>query len=432
MKKYILTLILFAAGIAAMAQSETTSFDVDGIKVIYKPTQKNLINLRIYYRAGVSDYPISKAGVESFAIEAATQCGTKKYTGNQFKDMSDKYGILIGGSSTQDYGYIQLNCIPRFFNDGWDLFSEAVMNPVFNDSEVQLLKNKMITRAQGLQSSPDERLDQLVLKNAFEGTAYETDPDGTEQSLSALTANDLKNYYNSILNKNRVFIVVVGSIGKDELIAKIKASLSAMPSAPYTPIVYQMPAFNDNKLLTEKRELQTNYIAGIMNAPKFTDPDFISFRLGMGAFGGFLFRQLRTNMHLSYAQGAYVRPLQMPYAEMYVSTTKPKEAVSTMVDLLKRVNGMLLSERGLKQMKSSYITSNYMRQQSASAITANLGVAEILGGWQLEDNLPALIDAVTVESIKDAMNKHIIGLRWSYLGNQSQADEAGDAFKRPY
>src|SRR5437588_1730880 len=143
MKKFILFIFILAApGFEAMAQSETTSFNVDGIKVIYKPTQKNIINLRIYYRAGVSDYPASKAGIESFAIEATTQCGTKKYTGNEFKDIADKYSILIGGSSMEDYGYLQLNTMTAYFNNGWDLFTEAVMNPAFNESDVALLKNK--------------------------------------------------------------------------------------------------------------------------------------------------------------------------------------------------------------------------------------------------------------------------------------------------
>jgi predicted Zn-dependent peptidase len=431
MKKYILTLIISVAGLMAMAQSETTSFDVDGIKVIYKPTQKNLINFRLYFRAGVADYPVNKAGIESFAIEAATQCGTKKYTGNEFKDIADKYGILFSGSSMQDYGYMQFNCIPQFFNNTWDLFTEAVMNPVFNENEVQILKDKLITRAKGIQSSPDERLEQLLMKNAFEGTAYEADPDGTEESLASLTASDLKEYYNTILNKNRVFLVVVGKIEKEELINKIKASFATMPSKSYTPVVYQMPAFNDNKVLVEKRDLQTNYLGAVMNAPRFTDPDFIPFRMGMGAFGGLLFRQLRTNLHLSYAQGAHVRSLQMSYAEMYVSTTKPKEAAMAMNTLLKRAKDFTLSEKALREIKSSYVTSNYMRQQSSASITANLGTAEILGGWQYEDNLPGLVDNATVEGIKDSFNKHIIGLRWSYLGSQALADDASDAFKQP-
>lgn len=436
MKKYILALAAAFAGFIAIAQTETTStgttaFDVDGIKVIFEPTQKNIINFRLYYRAGVSDYPLSKAGIESFAIDAATQCGTKKYTGDEFKDKADKYGILIGGSSMQDYGYIQVNCMNKFFDNAWDLFTEAVMNPVFADNDVALLKNRMIERTKEEQASPDSRLDELVMKAGFEGTPYEANPDGTEESLSPLTAADLKSYYASILNKNRVFLVVVGKISKDELISKVKASFSAMPSMPYTPAKYQTPVFRDNKVVIEKRDLQTNYVGGIINAPQFTDPDFVPFRMGIGAFSGLLFRQLRTNLHLSYAQGAYVEDLQMPYAQIYVSTTNPKDAVAAITVLLKKIKEVSLNEHALSQMKSGFITNNYIRQQSSAAITANLGMAEILGGWQYADNLPQLVDQTTVEAINAAFRKYIVGIRWAYLGNQEQADAAADAFKTP-
>ncbi|HEY2581074.1 MAG TPA: insulinase family protein, partial [Mucilaginibacter sp.] len=355
MRKYIFVIILLISGFTNVwGQSQTSSFDVDGIKVIFKPTNKSIINARLYFRGGVFNYPPDKAGIESLAIEAATQCGTKKYSGNEFKDVEDKYNILVGSSSMQDYGYINFNCMDKYFDQAWDLFTEAIMNPVFNENEVQLLKNKLINRAKQIQSSPDATLDQLIMKNGFEGTPYATDPDGTVKSLNALTVDDLKNYYTSILNKNQVFLVVVGNIEKDELVNRVKLAFASMPSRPFTQPAYQVPHFTDNKLLVEKRELATNYIGAIMNAPKFTDDSYISFRLGMGAFSGLLFRQLRTNLHLSYAQGAYVSMQQMPYAEMYVSTTNPKDAVNAMTTLLKRVKGINMSEKGLKEMKGGF------------------------------------------------------------------------------
>lgn len=432
MKKYLFTLILLAVGITTVtAQSETTSFDVDGIKVIFKPTLKNIINVRLYFRAGVSNYPSSQAGIESFAIEATTQCGTKKYPGSTFQDIADKYSILIDGSSEQDYGFTEFNCAYKFFNQAWDMFTDAIMNPTFEDSEVQLLRNKLIGRIRSAQSSPDSRIDQLAMKNAFGGTAYATDPDGSEGTLAALNPDDLKNYYQSILNKNEIFLVVVGKIDKDELIKKVKASFASVPVRPYSPVTYDQPVYNDNKLLIEKRPLATNYIKAVMNAPQFTSDDFVPFRIGMSAFGSVLFRELRTRLHLSYDPSADVSLLQMPYAEMSVSTTDPREAVQQMTVLLRKVKGITLSEDGLKEMKNGYITSNYIKQQSSAAIAANLGKAEILGGWKYEDNFATLIEHVTPQQIRDAFNKYIVGLRWTYLGNAAPAEQANEAFKQP-
>lgn len=430
MKKIFITITILCFSLTAIyAQSETQAFDVDGIKVILKPTIKQIISVRIYYRGGVANYPAVQAGIESFALQATTECGTAKYNANDYRDLADKYGIELGSEAETDYGDIQMGCVAKYFKEGWELFAEAVKNPVFDVSEVQLLRNKMLANIRQVQSDPDKHSDQLIVKNAFEGTPYATDPDGDESVVQALTAADLKNYYTSILNKNQIFIVVAGKISKEELTEKIKASFGDLPSRPYRAVTYSEPAWGDNKVLVEKRELSTNYINAIMNAPPVNSTDFVPFRLGIAAFGGALFGELRTRLNLSYNPGTSIVMQQMPYALMFVSTTSPKEAVEAMTKQLNRVRDYGLTKGGLGHLKSSFITNNYIKQQSSSAITGTLGVAEVLGGWQLADSLPALVGQVTVDQINMVMNKYIVGLRWSYLGDGKLADDAAEAFK---
>jgi zinc protease len=430
MKKLLISIIILVCAISALyAQSQTTSFDVDGIKVIFKPTVKEIINVRMFYRGGVTNYPASQAGIESFALHAATECGTQKYNGNAFKDRADKYDVLIGANEEYDYGDIGMECISKFFNEGWDLFAEAVVNPVFDENEIELLRNKLVGKIRSEETEPDKRSDQLILKNAFEGTPYAIDPDGTDEVITKLTAKDLSTYYHSLLNKNRMFIVVAGKISKEDLIAKIKASFSNLPSKPYAPVNYKEPVWDDYKVLTEGRDLSTNYINAIMNAPPVNSTDYVPFRVGISALGGSLYSELRTRLNLSYDPGANSVMLKMPYALMYISTTSPKDAIPVMVAELNIVKHNNLTSSGLRHLKSSYITNNYISQQSSSAITESLGQSEILGGWEIADELPQLVDKVTVEQINNAMNKYIAGLRWSYLGNIEQANEAAAAFK---
>ncbi len=281
MKKLLTGIVIVIWTISGTyAQSQTTSFDVDGIKVIFKPTVKEIINVRMFYRGGVSNYPATQSGIESFAMHATTECGTKKYSGNEFKDRADKYDILLGADAEFDSADIGMECISKFFNEGWDLFTESVVNPVFDENEVQLLRNKLIGVIRAQETDPDKRSDQLILKNAFQGTPYATDPDGSEEIITKLTAADLSSYYHNLLNKNRMFIVVAGKISKEELIAKIKASFASLPSKPYAPVSYKEPVWDDYKLLAESRDLSTNYINGIMNAPPVNSADYVPFGSG--------------------------------------------------------------------------------------------------------------------------------------------------------
>jgi zinc protease len=429
MKKILLIVSMLCLAIPGVfAQSGTTSFDVDGIKVIFKPTVKEIINVRLFFRGGVSNYTPAQAGIESFALEAATQCGTQKYNGNAFKTMADTYSIDIGSGSNFDSGNVDMECISKYFDQAWDLFSEAIVNPTFDNNEVELLRNKIISRVRQEQSDPDKRVEQLMLQNAFAGTPYATSPDGSEETLSRFTADDLKAYYKTILNKNQIFIVVAGKINKDELIAKIHASFASLPSRLYTAPVYKEPIWDDYKVRAEERSLSTNYISAIMNAPQVTSPDYVPFRLGISILGGALFNDLRTKLNLSYDPGANSEMRQMPYATMYVSTTQPKQAVLELTRMLNLVRAYGASKDGLKHLKSGYIVTNYLKQQSTAAITGSLGEAEILGGWEMDEKLPEAINSVTVDQIDIALNEYIVGLRWAYLGNVAQGEEANDAF----
>ncbi|MDT3402758.1 M16 family metallopeptidase [Mucilaginibacter terrae] len=399
----------------------TTSFEVNGLKVIFKPTVKEVISVRMYFRGGNANFAASQAGIESFALKAATDCGVKSYSSNTFRDMADKYNINIGGSADYDYGYIGLNCVAKYFNEGWNLFNKAVTEPVFEESEVQLLKQKALAAVKTGETNPDDRIEKLGVQSAFRGTPYAYDPDGSEETLSRLNGIDLKNYYYKLLNKNRMFLVVAGKITRQQLEAKIKEAFANLPSAPYTPAVYQNPLFVGDKAVMEKRDLATNYMSAIMNAPVMSSPDYVPFRMGINALSGSLFGQLRTKYNLSYAPGAFSTINQQPYAMMYVSTTNPKEAARIMIDVLNRLKKSTLTTAGLRDMKSGYITTNYMKLQNSESVTGNLGEAEIMGDWNYAERMPDLINNVTPDQISKALNKYIAGLRWVYLGNEAQA-----------
>lgn len=431
MKKFFSSLFISSLSILALAQPATRQFDVDGITVILKPTAKEIINVRLYYRGGVNNYTASQAGIERFALSATVECGTARYTGTEFRDAEDKYGIRIGIGSEPDYGDIDMECVSQYFNQGWDLFTEAVMNPVFDNTETELLKNKIIASLRQAQSTPNSRGEELLLKNAFEGTPYAIDPDGDENVIKSLTADNLSAYYKSILNKNQVFIVVAGKISEEELTSKIKTSFASMPVKEYKPVTYREPVWNDYKVLSESRSLATNYINAIINSPQANSPEYVPYRMGIAALGGFLFSKIRTELNLSYDPAAFPVARLMPYSVMHVSTTKPKEAVEAMTAQLIRLKGLVLSKEYVQNLKSSFITNYYMREQSTSAITTNLGTSEILGGWYLADSLPQLLNKVTSADINAVLNKYVIGLRWSYLGNIDQEENALKAFQAP-
>jgi len=426
MKRTLFTIIIILAAVQAVfAQSETKSFDVDGIKVIFKPSVKNILNVRIYYRGGNSNFEARNAGIEDLALDAATKCGTKKYSADAIQDSLDKYDILLSGSSTYDYGYVQVNCIPKYFNQAWDLFAESVNSPAFAANEVELLKNKKIAIIKRDLSNPDNSLEAFQLANAFASTPYAFSPLGSEETLSHFTADDLKKYYPKLLNKNRIFIVVVGKTTKEELTDKIIASFGNLPTQPYTRPDNTPPVWNDSKMMTEQHDLSTNYVSAIMNSPGMTNIQYVPFQLGVSGLSGNIGATLRNDLRLSYSQGARSVKLLMPYAEMYVSTTRPLQAMQVMINKLKELQNGEMNDEWLNRIKSGYIISSYIDGQSSADLTNALGEAEVLGDWQYAEHLPQLVMMTTPQQVNQAMQFYIVGLRWYYEGNTEaiQADK---------
>lgn len=431
MKRIMSVLIacLVMLSIKTSAQSKAQKFTVSGIQVIIKPTVKDIINVSVYYRGGVADYKADEAGIGNLALSGATECGTKKYTKDAFKDKADEYGISIYGSGTYDYGNISLNCISNYFDEAWDLLTEAIINPVYNEKEFDLMKEKVLSGIKQQESDPDSKITKMAIDNTFKGTVYETDPNGTINSVSKLTAANAKAYYyDKLLNKNKMFIVVVGKISKEDITARIKKAFSGLPSNPYINPVYKAPVITSNTINIVPRKLSTNYIIGVFNAPAFTSNDFVANRLALVTFSMNLFTEIRTKKNLSYAPYAYTASQQMPYSIMYVSTTNTAASVRVMVDEIKRLKTQGFSQKEFNDSRNLFITGNYMKQESTNAMAASLGSAEVLGDWKMSEEFIDKVQKTTPADMTKIFQTYVQGINWNYLGDEKSAENAKTAF----
>lgn len=424
--KKILSSIALAA-VAATAQAQTTEMNVNGLKVIFKPSVKQTVSAVMFFKGGTSNYSDKQQGIESLVLGATTECGTKKYDKDAFKDIADKYSIGLGGSSSYDYGYINMSCVKPYFKEGWDLFAQAITNPVFDAKELGMLQQKLAANLQQEEGDPDTKLSQMAMSSTFKGSRYALRPSGTPESITAFTQAEVADYYNkTLLNKEHMLLVVVGDISPAVLKAEVEKAFAAIPATSSKSQI--MPSALDLQVKTnttniENRELATNYIMGLMGAPKVTDVQFNAYRLAFDILSDKLFEEVRTKRNLSYAPSAFVRGSLQSYSGIYVTTTKPKEAVTVMMDEIKRLRNNGFTAVELRDAKSQFATSYFMKNESNGAIAMALGNAEIRGSWKNEEAFLDKINAVTLPEMQRTFAAYTNGIQWSYLGVAAQADK---------
>ena len=113
---------------------------VNGLKVIVQPSGNEIVEVLTVFKGGVQNYPADKAGIESLAITALTECGTKKDSKNSFKDKLDKVSAEISGTAGMDYSSLRLNCIKSDLDQVWPLYVDALTIPLFDSAEFDRMR----------------------------------------------------------------------------------------------------------------------------------------------------------------------------------------------------------------------------------------------------------------------------------------------------
>lgn len=395
---------------------------VDGFKVIYKPSNSPVVSARWVIRGGTVNYAKDKEGIELLTLKVATEGGTANYPKDAYFRTLEKLGSTINTTSELDLASIELSGIQQNFNAGWALFADVITNPAFLEAEFALEKEKQVAEIQEGVSDPDTYLDEMSKSDAFANLDYSKKPTGSEESVNALKLSDCKDYYKKVMSKSQCFLVVVGKLDKNDLIAKVKVLVKNLPQGNYVRPTPTMLNITKSSMNVEERDIATNYIMGLMNGPASGTEEAYAMSIGFSILYDRLFDEIRTKRGLSYAPGAGFRSYCSPYSFVYVTTVDPNAAVKVIIDELKKIKQEGFSEKELKDTKGSFLTNFYMGQETTSAQTQGLASNEVRSTWKNSLMLVENCNKVNLKQLNETFSKYVKGIRWSYLGAKAKAD----------
>lgn len=422
------TLILFiTASIFSLnlanAQSKAYDMTVDGVKVIVEPSGNDIIEIQTIIKGGVQNYPADKCGIESLALTALSECGTMRHDKNSFKNQLDKVSAELYGISGKDYSVVRMNCIKSDFNIVWPLYAEAITQPAFDPKEFARIKQDAINQIKQSDSQPDQAIDKYANKVAFAGRDYAKDPDGSVEIVEKLTPEETKAYYHSILTRSRMVVVVVADLDRTIIEQKVSQLLSGIKQgAPYE-LKKSFFRVYKNTFSAEERGLATNYVEGITSGPEPGTPDFNAFNVAMRIFANRHFLEVRTNNGLSYAPQAWFNNGSTAVAKFAVSTTQPDKYIEVFDKLVDKIKTEGFKPEEVADMKVTYLTGFYYRQETNYAQATSLASNEVLfNNWHRSLTLVDDVKKLTVNDVSDAFRKYIGNIVWVYQGDPKKVN----------
>ncbi len=430
--RYI-SLITFTAIITSFSYTSTEEkpkeFIVNGLKVILKPSIKEIISARLFIKGGTANYSKEQEGIESLALSVAVEGGTKNMTRTEFATAAEKMGTNIGSSTSMDYSEINMSCVSSYWDKSWKLFSDVITSARFEAKDFELIKSQAVTQAKQAEANPDEHLRNRSLENAFTNHNYSKVPRGTVKSLEKITLDNLVSHFKSIIGKQNCFLVIVGNLTEAEIKEKVTTAFASMPQGNQQKAEPRLEI--KPEATVEKRDIPTNYIRGIMSAPSMNEKEGVPMMLAMAILYNRFFVELRTKRSLTYApSAAYASTAyKNPYAIFYASTTDPKQTLQVMMTQINEVKNQGFSEKELKDMKETYLTNHFLGLETNASQTMQLGLAEVGGDWKKTQIFMADVEKASIEDINNVFKKYSSSINWTYLGKETAVTK--EDFKQP-
>lgn len=412
-------------GLIARQAALVTEFDVNGLKVLVKRREgSQTVATGLFLRGGSRNITSANAGVESLMLNVMTE-GSAAYPRARMRSELARTGTVIGSSSNHDYSVLSLTSTRANFDGMWNLFTDVVLHPAFTKEDFDLTKTRAITALADDADDPDSYLQKLQEQAAYAGHPYVNRPEGTVESVSRLTLEDVRRYHQQMMETSRLLLVVVGDLDASQLKARIAESFGKLPRGNYKADAVPQLVFSASTVEITQRGLPTNYIQGLFTAPAITSPDIYPMEVASAMLRDRVFEEVRVKRNLSYAPSAFLNSQGANVGGIYVTAVDANQAVRVMLNEIKRLQDQPLDQTDITGVVSQYLTTYYLGQETNAAQAANLAEFELIGGgWRNSFETIAKLRAVTPADVQRVSQKYMRNIRFVVLGNPAQIDKS--------
>lgn len=398
----------------------TTSYTVDGVKVIHRRTNTSIVVANLYLLGGARQLTPATAGIETFLL-AVTERGTKAYPRDVLRRAMARTGSEIVMTPKEDWTLFGVRTTTAELDSAWAIFADRLMRPNLDTADVEFVRDQLVTGIRQRADSPDATLDYLADSIVFAGSPYAVDPIGTVSSVSRISAAQLRAYHKAQMVTSRMLMVVVGNVPRSKVESLIHASLGTLPAGSYAWTMPDTLPTAKADIVTLRRALPTNYLQGYFRGPKADSPDAAALRVATAVLSGRLFTEIRSKRNLTYAVSSNYRDHGLTTLGLYVTTTDPEQTVSLMRSEVRALQDNRVETSQLRPLVLQFITEYFLDNETITAQADFLARNQLYrGDYRAGERFVQDLRNVTGADVQRVMRRYFHNVRWAYIGDPSR------------
>lgn len=383
-KNHILLCLLVFSSLNLIAQGyklpNYTSFKLaNGLTInLMEQHDVPIIDVSVLFPAGAI-YDNEKAGLASLTATALKH-GTQNFTKSKLEEELDFIGADVNTYATKEFSGLSSNFAAKDLDKVLLIIKEIVLNPVFDNTEFEKEKNRLLVRLEQQKESPRSVIGSYFDALLYGNHVYGNNITGVKATVEKLNVTDVTAFYKSNYRPEESVLSVVGDFNSKELkkiLTKLfsnwKKHSTATENLAAKPIVF--PTENNVLLVNKEDAKETTIYIGAPGISR-NNPDFIAIDVVNTLFGGrftsMLNDELRVNSGLTYDASSRFNTLKNGGAFIIstftaVKTTEP--TIEKALDVLKKLHQTGINAQALSSAKN-YVKGQFPpRYETASQLS---------------------------------------------------------------
>lgn len=363
--------------------------------------------LEIRFQGGQSlDAPGKRGAVN--LMTALIEEGADDMDAQAFAAARDDLAAQLGFASDVDGISVSAQFLTENRDASVALLRAALVNPRFDADAVERVRGQVLANLRASEQDPGEIASKILIARAFGDHPYGSSGDGTIESVTALTRDDIVAAWKGSLARDRVYVAAAGDITAEELGRVIDQVLGDLP-ATGTPRPGRATLNEAGGVAVSPYPGPQSLVLFQQGGIRFDDPDYfaavlLNEILGGGRFSARLMTEVREKRGLTYGIGtglASYDQAETLVGQFQAGNDKVAEAIEVVRAEWAKAAAEGVTAEELAKAKT-YMTGSYpLRFDGNGTIASILVGMQIMG---LPTDYPRTrndrVDAVTLDDVK--------------------------------
>ncbi|WML35531.1 pitrilysin family protein [Clostridium sp. OS1-26] len=283
----------------------------NGIKLIYEYRAADITSFCIGFNAGaLEERDKFKLGT-AHAVEHMISKGTKNRTEKEINELCDEIFGFENAMTNFPYVIYYGTSLSQDFERGFELYSDMILNTTFPEQGFKEEINIILEELKEWKDDVYQHCEDSLLSNAFNKKRIKDLIIGTEESVKAITLDDIKSFYDRYYAPENCVISICSSLTVEDVIFVVEKYFKNWKKS-FCSIEEDEREFNQYGTFTEKiSNIKGAKLQYLFNIDDLEEEEIKALSVFNAAFGegtsGILFDEIRTKNGLAYDVGSFIK-----------------------------------------------------------------------------------------------------------------------------